>query len=188
MKNAKFRTRALTEAAIMVALALVFNTLKDVIPLGQLPNGGSLLNITMVPLVLYGYRYGAGWGALAGFVFGGINYFIGSSSAIDWMTIIFDYFLAFSLLTLGAGLFRGKKNGLYWGTIVGGGLEFLTSYLTGVFLWGKYMPESFLGLAMPNPWVYSLLYNGLWAVPNIALAVAVFYALKKPLKPYLTVE
>ena len=29
----------------------------------------------------------------------------------------------------------------------GGALMFLSSYLVGVFVWGKYMPEVFLGTA-----------------------------------------
>jgi len=186
MKNKK--VRALTEAAMMIAMALVLNILKDVIPLGQLPNGGSLLNVSMVPIVLYGVRYGWGWGAMAGFIFGGLNYFVGNGISIDWTTIICDYFLAFMLLGLGAGLFKGKKNGVIFGSMVGGGLQFLSSYLVGVFVWGKWMPEAFLGLTMTTPWFYSLLYNGLWAVPNIALAIVVFVLLKKPLKKYINAE
>lgn len=186
MKNKK--VRALTEAAMMIAMALVLNILKDVIPLGQLPNGGSLLNVTMVPIVLYGVRYGFGWGAMAGFIFGGLNYFVGNGISIDWTTILCDYFLAFMMLGLGAGLFKGRKNGVIWGSLVGGGLQFLASYLVGVFVWGKWMPEAFLGLTMTTPWIYSLLYNGLWAAPNIALSIVVFMLLKKPLKKYIYAE
>lgn len=186
MKNKK--VRALTEAAMMIAMALVLNILKDVIPLGQLPNGGSLLNVSMMPIVLYGVRYGFGWGAMAGFIFGGLNYFVGNGISIDWTTILCDYFLAFMMLGLGAGLFKGRKNGVIWGSLVGGGLQFLASYLVGVFVWGKWMPEAFLGLTMTTPWIYSLLYNGLWAAPNIALSIVVFMLLKKPLKKYIYAE
>ena len=181
-------TKALTEGAIMVALALVLNLLKDVIPLGQLPNGGSLLNVTMVPLVLYGIRWGVARGAMAGFIFGGLNYVIGNGIAIDWTTILCDYFLAFAMLGLGAGLFKGKKHAVYFGSLVGGGLQFLASYLVGVFVWGRWMPEAFLGMPMTSPWIYSLLYNGLWAVPNIALSLVLFAALQKPMGKYIRGE
>jgi len=181
-------TKALTEAAMMIALALVLNLLKDVIPFGQLPNGGSLLNVSMVPIVLYGVRYGAGWGTMAGFIFGGLNYFIGNGIAIDWTTILCDYFLAFAMLGLGAGLFKGKKHGVYFGSLVGGGLQFLASYLVGVFVWGKWMPEAFLGLTMTTPWFYSFLYNILWAAPNTILAMVVFAALQKPMRKYILAE
>ena len=181
-------TKALTEGAILIALALVLNILQDLIPLGQLPNGGSLLNVTMIPLVLYGVRWGLTRGAMAGFVFGGLNYLIGNGIAIDWTTILCDYFLAFAMLGLGAGLFKGKKHAVYFGCLVGGGLQFLASYLVGVFVWGRWMPEAFLGMPMTSPWFYSLLYNGLWAGPNIALSLVLFAALQKPMGKYIRGE
>lgn len=170
---------ALCEGALMVAVALVLDFLKSVLP-GQLPNGGSLMNISMLPIVFYAIRHGVGWGAIAGFVFGGLNYLLGlDSMAIDWTTIICDYFLAFTMLGVGAGLFRRKKGAPYWGTLVGGSLQFLSSYLVGVFVWGKWMPDEFLGLTMTSPWFYSFLYNILWAAPNIALTIVVFALLDR---------
>ena len=178
--------KALCEAAIMIASALGIDLLKDVLP-GQLPNGGSLLNVSMLPIVFFAIRYGAGWGAMAGFVFGTLNYVIGNGIAIDWTTIICDYRLAFTLLGLGAGLFHGKKWAAVWGSLVGGGLQFLSSYLVGVFVWGRWMPEEFLGMPMTSPWIYSFLYNILWAAPNIALTIVVFVLLYrvKPMRRYL---
>ena len=181
--------KALCEAAMMIALAIIIDLLKDVLP-GQLPNGGSLLNISMLPIVFFAIRYGVGWGAMAGFVVGGLNYVIGNGIAIDWTTIICDYFLAFCLLGLGAGLFHGKKNAHIWGTLVGGCLQFLSSYLVGVFVWGKWMPDEFLGLTMTSPWFYSFLYNILWAAPNIALTIVVFALLYqvKPMRRYILAQ
>ena len=178
--------KALCEAAIMIAIALVIDLLKDVLP-GQLPNGGSLLNVSMLPIVFFAIRYGASWGAMAGFVFGTLNYVIGNGIAIDWTTIICDYLLAFTLLGLGAGLFHGKKWAAVWGSLVGGGLQFLSSYLVGVFVWARWMPEEFLGMPMTSPWIYSFLYNILWAAPNIALTIVVFVLLYrvKPMRRYL---
>ena len=97
MKSRK-RVYAICEAAIMIAIALVLDYLKDILP-GQLPSGGSVFNINILPIVFFGIRHGAGWGALTGLVFGGLTYLLGlNSMAIDWTTIICDYFLAFSLL------------------------------------------------------------------------------------------
>lgn len=179
------KVKALCEAAVMIAIALVLNLLKDVLP-GQLPNGGSLLNVSMVPIVFFAVRYGAGWGAMAGFVFGGLDFIMGGHS-IDWTTIICDYFLAFSMLGLGAGLMKGRKYSACWGSVLGGSLQFLASYLVGVFVWGKWMPEEFMGMTMTTPWFYSFLYNITWALPNVILAVVVFVALYRvaPLRKYL---
>lgn len=177
----KQKTRTLCEAAILIALALVLET----ITLYKLPNGGSV-TLSMVPIILFAVRNGCGWGAMAGFVFGGINYMMGGVS-IDWTTIICDYFIAFSMLGFGAGLLRGKKLGCVWGSLVGISLQFLASYLVGVFVWGKYMPDAFLGLTMTSPWFYSFLYNGCWALPDLIISAAVFTVLYqlKPMRRYL---
>ena len=179
------KTKALCEAAVMVALSQILGLLS----LGRLPDGGSI-NIAMMPLVFFAVRYGAGWGALAGFVSGTLDYIIGNGIAIDWTTIICDYMLAFALLGLGAGLFKRCGKGAFWGTLAGGSLQFLSSYLVGVFVWGKWMPDMFWGMAMTSPWLYSFLYNISWAGPNIVLTLVVFALLYqvKPLRRYLMAE
>lgn len=182
MSKLSNKTKAICEAAIMVALALALGNLR----LYRLPNGGSI-TIAILPLVFFAVRYGLGWGFLAGFVYGGLDYIVGLSSAIDWTTIICDYFLAYGLLGLGAGICKGRKWSAYWGTLLGGVLMFLSSYLVGVFVWGKYMPEEFLGMTMTTPWFYSFLYNIIWAGPDILLTLiifAVFYQIK-PMRRFL---
>jgi len=178
------KTKVLTEAAIMIAMSLIL----ELIVLYKLPNGGSV-TLSSLPIVFFALRHGMGWGAMAGFVFGGLNYIMGGS-AIDWTTIIFDYFLAFSMLGLGAGVFYRRKGGAFGGSILGISLQFLASYLVGVFVWGKWMPEEFLGLTMTTPWFYSFLYNILWAGPDLLLCLVVFALLYrvKPICRYLQGE
>ena len=154
MSKLSGKTKIICEAAIMVALALVLGNLR----LYRYPNGGSI-TLSIFPLIFFAIRHGAGWGFLAGFVYGGLDYILGFPSAIDWTTIVCDYFLAYGAAGLGAGLFKGRKWSAYTGTLTGGALRFLASYLIGVFVWGKYMPEEFLGVAMTSPWFYSFLYN-----------------------------
>lgn len=50
------------------------------------------------------------------------------------------------------------------------------------------MPESFLGLSMTNPWIYSLLYNLLYMLPNIIITMVVFGLLSAPMGKYLKGE
>ena len=175
------KTRTLSEGAIMIALSLVL----EMITLYKLPNGGSV-TLSMVPIILFAVRHGAGWGAMAGGIFGALNYIFGGT-AIDWTTIICDYFIAFAMLGFGAGLFHKKKLGCVWGSFTGLALQFTASYLVGVFVWGKWMPEEFLGMTMTTPWIYSFLYNILWAGPDLLLSVVVFVILYqlKPLQKYL---
>lgn len=178
-------TRALCEGAIMVALAIILGMLR----LYRLPDGGSI-TIAILPLVFFAVRYGPSWGFLAGFVYGGLDYVVGHGIAIDWTSILCDYFIAYGLLGLGAGLFQKNKYRAYFGTLAGGFLMFMSSYLVGVFVWGKYMPEEFLGLTMTTPWFYSFLYNIIWAGPDIVLTLIVFAILHrvKPMRKLLLPE
>ena len=94
------------------------------------------------------------------------------------------------MLGFGAALLRKQKLGCIWGSLVGVSLQFLASYLVGVFVWGKWMPDEFLGLTMTSPWIYSFLYNILWGAPDLIISVVIFAVLYqiKPLRRYLTAQ
>ena len=187
MKNSK--TRIICEAAIFIAMAEILSLIK----LYEFPNGGSI-NLGMLPIILFAARHGCGWGSLAGLVFGSLaglvfgtlDYLIGSKFSIDWTTIICDYFLAFTALGFGAGLFARRRWSVFYGTVIGGLLRFLAHYLVGALVWGKYMPDEFFGMSMTSPWFYSLLYNGSYMLPDIILCAVVFALLYRPLKKYFT--
>jgi len=140
----------------------------------------------MLPIILFAARYGCGWGSLAGLVYGTITYLIGNKFSVDWTTIICDYFIAFVALGFGAGLLSRRKWSVYYGTVIGGVLRFLAHFLIGVFVWGKWMPDTFLGKPMTSPWIYSLIYNGSYMLPSIVLCLVVFALLYKPLRKYFT--
>jgi thiamine transporter len=95
-----------------------------------------------------------------------------------------DYLLAFTVLGL-AGLMKGKKLGVFWGTLIGGVARFLVHYVVGATIWAAYMPEEFFGLTMTTPWFYSLLYNIAYMGPNIIITLVIFALLYKPMKKYL---
>ena len=179
MKNSK--THTLCEAAMLIALAQILSY----IPLYKFPNGGSV-DCAMVPIILFAVRHGCGWGAGVGFVYGFLQYFAGNGIAIDWTTIICDYFLAYTLLGFGAGLLPRRKDSVYLGTVIGGVLRFLAHYVIGAVVWGKWMPESYFGMTMTTPWFYSALYNGFYMVIDCALILVIGFLLKKtPAKVYL---
>lgn len=177
----QLKTRLLCEAAVMMALAQIFSYIK----LYEFPNGGSV-DCAMIPIILFAVRYGPLWGCGVGFVYGAMQYFFANGISIDWTTIICDYFLAYALLGLGAGLFRGKKYGVYLGTLSGGLFRFLTHLTVGAIVWGKYMPPEFFGMTMTNPWFYSSLYNGSYMVLDMTICFVIFALLYRPLKKYFT--
>ena len=181
MKN-NLKLRSLCEGAIMVAIAQVLSYLK----LWEMPWGGSVV-LAMVPVILYAVRWGLGRGLLAAFVFGVLQFMFDGGFAIGWQSIIGDYLLAFTVLGL-AGLFRSKKGGIFLGTLVGGAARFLVHYVVGATVWAEYMPEEFFGMTMTTPWIYSLLYNLAYMLPNILITLVIFALLYKPMKKYLTGE
>lgn len=163
------KTKTLCEAAILIAVAQALSY-ASVPPVA---NGGSI-DCAMLPIILFAVRHGAGWGTGAGLVYGVLQYVLGHGIAIDWTTIIADYLIAYAVLGFGAGLCKGRKGGVYIGTLIGGGLRFLAHYIVGAVVWGQWMPEEFLGLTMTSPWFYSLLYNALYMVPCILIVLVLF--------------
>ena len=102
------------------------------------------------------------------------------------LCIVLDYLVAFTIVGL-AGLFAkpfGKYRlaGYCVGAVVVCLIRFVSSFLSGVILWGSYAPEGM------NVWYYSLVYNASYMLPNAILtgvfAVVICAALDpKTLRP-----
>lgn len=180
MRN--WKLRMLCEGAVLVALAQVLSMLK----IWEMPWGGSI-TLGMLPIFLFAVRWGVKWGLLSGFVYGFLQMLFDGGFAISWQSILGDYLIAFTVLGL-AGLFYGKKFGIFLGTLVGGLARFLVHYVVGATVWAMYMPEEFFGMTMTSPWFYSLLYNGFYMVIDIVLCLVVFAVLYVPMRKYLTGE
>ena len=163
-------TGRITEGAVIVALTVVLNFFK--LDLG--PEGGSV-NLVFIPLMVYALRRGTLWGLGAGLVFGVLKAIIGGGISYGWQSLLLDYAVAYSLVGL-AGLVP-KKPVL---SSVFGALGCLASFvLSGVLIWGQYMPDSFYGITMKNVWIYSLLYNGSFVACNEIIAAIVIAFLAK---------
>lgn len=182
-KNPHTRTRALTEGAMLVALAQALSYVK----LMQLPNGGSLTP-AMFPIVLFALRWGLGRGLAAGFVFGLLQLVFDGAYAWGWQSMVLDYLLAFTPLGL-AGLFRGRAWGIFPGTVLGCAGRFVVHYISGVTIYRIYVPTQIPGLGVfDDPAVYSLVYNGAYMLPNALLAMLLAGVLYHPLKRYYAGE
>ena len=143
--------------------------------------GGSI-TLVMVPLILFAVRYGAPWGILAGVAFGTLKYFFAEGFAVSWVSIIFDYSVAYGAVGL-AGLFRVKGNDyskLPLAAFVGCLGRFVIHFISGVTVYAQYMPEEFMGMTMTSPVFYSVLYNGTYMLPNTILAIVICALLMKP--------
>ena len=170
MKQVKL-TQKLTETGLMLALATILSIFK----LAELPYGGSITLASMLPLIIVSYRYGLGWGSLAGFVFGMIQTLLGmnnlsyATTVIAAVAIVFlDYLFAFSATALGA-LFRGAKRptfGFGCAALVVCAVRYLFHVISGCTVWA--------GLSIPtaDALLYSLIYNATYMVPETIVTCA----------------
>ena len=170
------QTKKMAEGALMVAFATVLG----ILPLAQLPYGGSVTVASMFPIILISYRHGIRWGVGAGFVFGVIQQLLGLSNLsyfTTWQSIVaivfLDYLVAFAVVGLG-GMFRRfalpQRDALLLGAAFASILRYLCHVISGATVWA--------GLSIPTEaaLVYSLAYNATYMVPEaIVLCIAAYY-------------
>ncbi len=180
MSKTVTKTQLLVEGALMIALATILSYIK----LFSLPYGGAI-TLEMIPLVLMAYRNGTKWGVFTAFVHSVLQLIIGFSNVMYCPTlltqigcILLDYILAFSVLGLAkffADLFGEKKVlGVALGAAIVCLIRFACSFLSGVLIWGEYMPDTFT-----NVWWYSFVYNGSYMIPNAIITAVIAAVLYK---------
>lgn len=174
--------RMLCEGGIMLALALVLNAFKLI----QFPNGGSV-DLAMIPIFFFAIRWGVGPGLLVGFVFGLLQMFIDGAIAWGWQSLLLDYLVAFTPLGF-AGLFRFRKNGIFFGTVLGAFLRFIVHYVSGITIYAITVPTELFSVTYTSPWMYSLVYNGSYMLVDTVICLVIFGLLYQPLKKYFLAE
>jgi thiamine transporter len=155
----KLSTKALVEAGVMIALAQVLSYVR----IFEAPFGGSVTAGSMVPILFFAIRWGVGPGMLAGAVYGVLQFLLGPKYSMHILSILLDYIVAFGLLGL-AGMFNKSMKGILLGVTAGVFGRFVSSVLSGVIVFGAYTPETM------NPWVYSIIYNGSYLLPELAIS------------------
>ena len=177
MKNTKVyvtktRIYALSECAILLALAVVLSYVK----IFQLPFDGSITLFSMLPLCLISIKYGIKWGLGTAFCYSWFQILQGGVFAWGLTPIMLigslflDYILAFTVLGL-AGIFRKKGYlGMVLGIVLVCALRFLVHFLAGVILWANFEEFVAFGQSWVNrPVLYSICYNGIYMLPETIL-------------------
>lgn len=174
--------RALTECALLTALALALSYLE--IPIGFAFGGfGGSLSLAMIPVVFYGLRWGPVWGLGSGLVMGTLKFFFTAGAGITWQSILLDYTLAYMLVGL-SGVVRGRDNLAWLGALIGCLGRFAIHFISGVTIYAEYV-EPIFGWNGTSSVIYSILYNGSYMLPNTILTVAIVLILQKPMKRFL---
>ena len=199
------KTKRITESAMLLAVAIVLELVsKMFIP--EMPFGGQITLVSMLPVVLISYRHGVKWGLVAGVAYAMLEMAIGAKTVAAafqpgyfgdgvmllnaFVMCVLDYLVAFTCLGLG-GIFRNrienKGAALMCGSLVALGARYVAHIASGYILfsgwaewfftqdgfpaWGADLVASMgpqaLGL------VYSIVYNGMYMVPEILITAAV---------------
>ena len=174
----RYATQMLCEGAIMVALALVLGLLKPF----ELPQGGSI-SLEMLPLFVFCVRWGVGGGLVGCFAFGILQIFVQGAVSYGWQSIILDYILAFGVIAV-AGLGRGHKYGIFWGSALGALARFIVHFISGITNYAILAPTELFNITFTSPWMYSLVYNISYVGIDLILCLIIFGLLYRPLKKY----
>lgn len=155
----------LAECAIMLALSIVLSF----VAIWQMPMGGEVTLLSMLPICLIGVKYGPKTGLAVAFAFSIFqlvqsiikgNVFVYTTTIFAVIVcVIFDYLLPFSALGL-AGIFKKYgKVGIVAGIALVIVFRFVCHYITGVVIWGQWAEDM-------SKYLYSLIYNGQYMLPE----------------------
>lgn len=172
----------LVEGAVMIAMATVLSFIQ----VFKLPWGGSITLLSMLPIALFSIKRGVKSGLIVAFLYSLIQFGQGIMDGLfGWglttgmliACILLDYILAFTVLGL-SGLFRKTLAGQIAGIALAVILRFVCHFLSGVVIWHSFgqLWEAFY---TENTYLYSLLYNGAYMLPELIFTVAGAVALLK---------
>ena len=189
IKKQKITTLQLVESALMIAIATVCSMVKI-----DLPFGGGVTIVSMLPIIMISHRYGWKWGVLVSFVYsigqlllGLDNVAYGKTFVMGAAIVLLEYVVAYTVLGF-SGIFGKSRKAVAIGIAVTFTLRFLCHYIAGVWIWGEWMPEEFMGMKMSSPWFYSALYNGWYMLVELVATEIVAMLIYQPLKPYFLGE
>ncbi|MGN1114200.1 MAG: energy-coupled thiamine transporter ThiT [Oscillospiraceae bacterium] len=174
MKSTKIKI--MVEGAVMIALATVLSIIK----VYQLPWGGSITLLSMLPIALYSIKHGIKKGLTVSFLYSLVQLCLGITidGLFGWgltaqmltACIFLDYIGAFTAIGL-AGIFRNKGiGGKIAGIVIALILRFACHFTSGIVVFHSF-GELWKGFSTQNTYLYSLLYNASYMLPEIIFTV-----------------
>ena len=165
------RMLAYVEGALVIAMAVILGMIR----IYKLPWGGSVTLLSMLPISLYSIKYGVRKGLEISFIFAIFQFIQGISDGLfAWgltpvmliSCIFLDYLLAYTIIGL-AGIFR-NKGAVGWisGTVTALMIRFICHFISGAIIF-KSFGKLWNGFSTNNTYLYSLLYNGAYMLPEI---------------------
>jgi thiamine transporter len=170
----------MVEIALAVSLAAGLGMVKLFI----MPQGGSV-SLEMIPILFIAVRRGVLPAMVAGFLYGLVQIMLPGFYYVHPLQLVLDYPLAFAAIGL-AGLipvpwFGAEDEQPRWTSSYTGLLvvavtlgvlgRFVCHFVSGIVYFGSYAPQG------QPVWLYSLLYNGSYLLPELAISVVALWAL-----------
>ena len=183
-KEDDFMTKKLTTSAMMIALSTVLS----LVIIFNAPYGGTVTAASMVPVIIIGLMYGTKWGILSAFVYSLLQMLTGGiappptpSLFLYILVILLDYIIAFTVLGLSGTIYNVFNKHRY--AIFASGafvmiLRFICHFLSGILIWHVYAPSG------TPVWLYSLLYNGGYMLPEIIISSLILCTLTPSIKSW----
>lgn len=176
-ENTKRITVKLTVSAMLIAMSTVLSLIKPI----DLPFGGSVTPLSMLPVMILPLMYGVRWGFFACFTNSVIQMLLSLAEVISWgMTpavllacILLDYILSYTVLGV-IGFFRSKSGVML---VLGAELalfcRLVMHFISGVVLFGEFGAGVMAGI-----WG-ALSYNLTFMVPEMIITGIAFTLLLK---------
>ncbi|NLV76375.1 MAG: energy-coupled thiamine transporter ThiT [Tissierellia bacterium] len=172
----KWSTKMVVEAGIMIALAYLLSRIK----IYEAPQGGSVTAGSMIPILLFAMRWGVGPGIITGAIFGLLKLMLGGWFFTPTQAIL-EYPIAFGLLGL-AGISSISKEldsfkdyfNIALSVLLAIGGRFICHLLAGVIFFSEYAGTQ-------NPWIYSLIYQSSYLIPEFIISTIILSLIWKPL-------
>lgn len=172
-KSKGWDSRSLAFAAVCIAMSFALSYLR----LLKMPFGGSITFASMLPLMLFAYMFGTRKGVIAGLIYGCLQA-IQDCYIVHPAQFVLDYLVAFSAIGLTGilksfNVFKDKRLPQFLlGALIAGISRYIAHFLSGTFAFGSFgnwYTEYWEGFA--NPYVYSLIYNALYILPDLAIVL-----------------
>lgn len=170
-----FDSRSLSFAAVCIALSFALSY----IAMFKMPFGGTITFASLLPLMLYSYMFGAKKGVIAGVVYGMLQA-VQDPWILHPAQFLLDYPVAFAGIGL-SGMLRSlnvlnDKPRLQFslGALIGGAARFVSHFISGALAFGSYgaqYAETYGMPALANEYVYSLLYQTMYIIPDLIIVI-----------------
>ena len=172
----KSNIKKLAVSAMLIALSAVLSLIK----IWQMPLGGSITLLSMVPVTLISVMFGVPWGLFSAFVYALVQIGLDLGGMMGWGmdatmwvgALVFDYLVAYTALGL-SGIMRKKGVlGICGGISIALVIRFISHFISGCIFFEIWSPWE-------NPYIYSICYNGLYMLPELALTLVAAIILYK---------